>query len=93
MTTVRAFVHDRRIDIPAPEDLPDGTEVVLTIGTPHSDNGPLPPSEIAMVLAAMNQLEPLELSLEEAADLDAWERRLNEHGIQHTENGIKQVFP
>ncbi len=26
MTTVRTVIHDRRIDVPAPDDLPDGTE-------------------------------------------------------------------
>ena len=34
MTTIRAVIHDRRIDVPAPNELPDGTEVVLTIGKP-----------------------------------------------------------
>ena len=33
MTTVRTVIHDRRIEIPAPDDLADGKELILTIGT------------------------------------------------------------
>jgi hypothetical protein len=33
VTTVRTVIHDRRIEIPAPADLADGTQVILTIGT------------------------------------------------------------
>ena len=57
MTTVRTVIHDRRIEVPAPEDLPDGTEVILTIGTDVADDdGPMSPEEIARVLAAMGQI-------------------------------------
>ncbi len=35
MTTVRTVIHDRRIELPAPEDLVDGTEVILTISSPR----------------------------------------------------------
>jgi hypothetical protein len=31
MTSIRAVVHDRRIDVPAPDDLPDGTEVEIRL--------------------------------------------------------------
>lgn len=71
MTTVRAVIHDRRIEVPAPEDLPDGTEVVLSIVA--DDDGPMSPEEIARVLAAMEKLQPLEVPDDVAADLDAWE--------------------
>jgi hypothetical protein len=76
MTTIRAVIHDRRIDVPAPSDLPDGTEVHLTIGTDvPDDNGPMSPEEIARVHAAMQTLLPLDTPDEVAADLDAWERK------------------
>jgi hypothetical protein len=41
MTSIRAVVHDRRIELPAPEDLPDGTEVLV-------DLTPLPPGKIGL---------------------------------------------
>jgi hypothetical protein len=94
VTTVRTVIHDRRIEVPAPEDLPDGTEVVLTIGADVADDdGPVSPEEIARVLAAMRRMQPLEIPDDVAADLDAWERKLNQHGIDHAENGIENVFP
>ncbi len=93
MTTVRAVIHDRRIEVPAPEELPDGTEVILTIGTDVADDdGPMSPEEIARVLAAMGRLQPLEIPDDVAADLDAWERKLNQHGIDHADKGIEDAF-
>jgi hypothetical protein len=90
VTIVRTVIHDRRIEVPAREDLADGTEVVLTIGTGVGvvdDDGPMPPEEIARVLAAMGRLQPLEIPDDVAADLDAWERSLNQHGIDHADEG------
>lgn len=31
MTSIRTVIHDRRIEIPAPDDLPDGTEVEIDL--------------------------------------------------------------
>ena len=57
MTTVRTVIHDRRIEIPAPEDLPDSTQFVLIIGTDVADpDGPMPSEEITRVLASMDQM-------------------------------------
>ena len=93
MTTVRTVIHDRRIEVPAPDDLPDGTEVVLTIGTDVADpDGPVSSEEITRVLAAMDQMQPLEIPDDVAADLDAWERNLNQHGIDHADNGDEDAF-
>ena len=60
--------------------------MILTIGTDVvDDDGPMSPAEIARVLAAMGQLQPLEIPDDVAADLDAWERKLNQHGIDHAD--------
>jgi hypothetical protein len=88
MTTVRTVIHDRRIEVPAPDDLADGTEVILTIGTDViDDEGPMTPAEVSRVLAAMARLQPLEIPDEVAADLDAWERKLNQRGTDHADEG------
>ena len=88
MTTVRTVIHDRRIEVPAPEDLADGTEVILTIDTDVvDDDGPMSPEEIARILAAMGRLQPLEIPDDVAADLDDWDRRLNQRGIDHADEG------
>jgi hypothetical protein len=86
MTTIRTVIHDRRIDVPAPCELADGTEVRLTIGTcPPDEDGPMSPDEIARVHAAMQTLLPLEIPDEIAADLGDWERKVNQYGIDNTE--------
>jgi hypothetical protein len=93
VTTVRTVIHDRRIEVPAPDDLADGTEVILTIGTDAvDDDGPMPPEEIARVLAAMELLQPLEIPDDVAAELDAWERKLNQHGIDDADRGAEDAF-
>jgi hypothetical protein len=93
VTTVRTVIHNRKIEVPAPEDLADGTEVILTIGTDVvDDNGPMSPPEIARVLAAMGQLQPLEIPDDVAADLDDWERKLNQHGIDHADRDGEDRF-
>ncbi len=92
MTIVRTVIHDRRIEIPAPDDLADGTEVIVTIGTDVvDDDGPMSPAEIARVLAAMGRLQPLEIPDDVAADLDTWERKLNQHGIDHADEDGEDV--
>jgi hypothetical protein len=94
MTTIKTTIRNRRVDVPAPDDLPDGTEVVLTIGVSGSDeNEPMSPGEIARVLTAMQKLEPLEVPEDVAADLDDWERKINQHGIDHDNKGMEDVFP
>ncbi|OWK43285.1 hypothetical protein FRUB_02884 [Fimbriiglobus ruber] len=50
------------------------------------------PEEITRTLAAMQQLRPLNIPDEVAADLDAWERQLNQHGIDNGDKGIEDAF-
>ena len=93
MTTIKTTIRNRRIDVPAPCEIPDGTEVILTIQASEGlDNEPLPPEEIARVLAAMQKLEPLDIPQDVAADLDAWERRINQRGLEHRDPSAEDVF-
>ena len=72
MTTLRATIHGRRLEVDVPADWPDGAEVeICPVG--HEGNGAsaaLSPAEIASTLAAMDRIEPLELT--EAEEV-AWE--------------------
>jgi hypothetical protein len=77
MTTIRAVIRDRRIDVPAPSDLPDGTEVLLTIGTDGPDEEleegwDNSPEGIAAWLKWYDSLQPLIFTPEEEADTQAW---------------------
>ena len=93
VTTVRTVIHDRRIEVPAPEELPDGTEVVLTIKTQgNDDDGPMSPEEIAHVLSSMARVQSLEIPDDVEADLAEWERKLDQHSIENADKGIEDVF-
>jgi hypothetical protein len=75
ITTIKTTIRNRRIEVPAPSEIPDGVEVILTIQASAAlENEPMPPEEISRVLAAMRKLEPLDIPEDVAADLDAWER-------------------
>lgn len=72
MTTIKAVVRNGRIELDEPLDLPDGT--VLQIRVPDEvgkdSDAPMSPEEIQQVLAAMDQMEPLQMT---DAELAAWE--------------------
>src|SRR5262249_102581 len=76
MTTLTAIVRNGRRESPNPFDLRDGTEVqlwLLSMGDIPSgteDDRPMSPEEIARTRAAMEKVEPLDLTDEERA---AWE--------------------
>jgi len=77
MTTMTAVVRNGRLELPTPIDLPDGTEVEIRLPEPEGtdsslvDEGPMTPEEIARTLAAMEKIEPLEMSDEERSVLTA----------------------
>ncbi len=92
MTTIKASVRNRRIDVPAPSDIPDGTEIMLTIAESDGCNA-MSSEEIARVLTAMNNLELWEFPECVADDLDEWERKISQHGIEHRDADMENVFP
>jgi hypothetical protein len=52
----------------------------------------MPAEEITRVLAAMGRMQPLEIPDDVAAELDAWERKLNGHGIDDADRGAEDAF-
>lgn len=91
-SVLKGFIRDGRVEVDEPIDLPDGTEVLLTPHTTGGGDGPVTAAEVARILAAMRRLRPLEIPDDVAADLDAWERELNQHGIDRAEAGIEDAF-
>jgi hypothetical protein len=77
MNTMTAIVRNGQIELPRPIDLPDGTEVEIRLPEAagadsfQAHEGLLTPEEIARTLAAMEKIEPLEMSDEERAALEA----------------------
>ena len=69
---IRATVQGGRLEIDVPADSPDGTEVEVYAIEPGIQDAAemMSAEEIAQTLAAMNQVEPLEITATERA---AWE--------------------
>ena len=71
MTWIKATVTGGRLNVDVPPDWPDGTEVEIhPLEKAAADDDAMSPEEIARLLAAMDQLEPLHLTDAERA---AWE--------------------
>jgi hypothetical protein len=77
MITITAVVRNGQVELPRPLELPDGTAVEIRLLEPAgTDSGPgqdapLTPDEIARTLAAMDKVEPFEMTEEERAALAA----------------------
>lgn len=50
------------------------------------------PSEIAQTLAAMDKVQPFDMTEEERTSADAWEKKVNEHTIANLDSGIEDIF-
>jgi len=87
-TLIRGIVRDGKVEVNDRIDLPEGTEVAIS---PLDDDTPPSPEEIARVLAAMDKLEPFEMTPEEVADHEAWERQINEYTKANFEREMKDV--
>lgn len=68
MTTIKATIQNGRIEPHEPLNLPEGTEVEITV--PETDDEPMSQAEIDRILAAMDRMEPLQMT---DAELAAWE--------------------
>ena len=91
MTIVKTQVRNRRIEVPAPNGIPDGREVTLTI-VENDDRAPLPPEEISRILAAMKKMAPWDIPANVSADLDAWEKKINQRGLEHRDPSSEGAF-
>jgi len=71
MDAIKTFVLNGRVELEAPDDWPEGTEVIVEripdaprLGL-REDDWPTTPEEIAHHLSLMDQIEPLLLTAEE----------------------------
>ncbi len=77
MTVLRAVVKDGKIELEAPGDWPEGTEVRIepipasgSVGI-RDEDWPDTPEGIARHVALMDRIEPLEMTAEEEASWEA----------------------
>jgi hypothetical protein len=92
MSAIRATWKNGQIVPDQPVDWPEGLELQVEPLPAIADNASVSPEEIARTLAAMDRVEPLELSDQEKADLDAWEQKVNAYGIANMDRGVQDVF-
>jgi len=95
---VKGIVLKGRVEVAEPIDLPDGSEVTITgkangkLRTSADGDRPMNSDEISATLAAMNKVEPFDMTDEERARADAWERKINDYTMANLDSGIKDVF-
>ena len=90
MSTLKGIIRNGQVIVIGPTDLPDGTEVeILPVSLSALDHeGQLTLDEIARTLAAMEKIEPFEMTDGERAAIEAdrqarkeWEKaHFDEHG-------------
>lgn len=96
---VKGVIHNGRVEVAEPINLPEGSEVIIschsngaTMDFPNNDR-PMTPSEIAESITAMDKIEPFDMTDEERAIADAWEKKINDYTIENMDRNIKEVFP
>jgi hypothetical protein len=95
---IKGVIRNGRVEVAEPINLPDGSEVTISSHANGkspvlSDNDlPMTASEIAATLAAMDKVEPFEMTDEDRADADAWELKVNEYTVANLDRGIEDVF-
>lgn len=72
LVLTKAVIRGGQVEVDEPINLPDGSEVEVSLLSPENvttGDDELSPQEIAHLLTAMDQMEPLELTADERA---AW---------------------
>jgi len=98
VTTIKATVSGRRLELDVPADWPDGTEVEIHPVHSSSENGDdqLSEEEIARTLAAMELIEPFGMTAAEIADWEAERqtRKAHDKAIfeEHAEK-LRKMWP
>lgn len=95
LIVIKGIIQHGQVIVNEPINLPDGSEVTIT-GRPHEkfigledDDRPMTAAEIVQTLAAMDKMEPFDISPQEQAEASAWEKKVNEHTIANMDKGIE----
>ena len=89
MTTITATIQGGRLEVDAPAEWPDGTRVEIHAINSSRDDDIRSPEEIATVLAAIDAMEPVEMTAEERAawhtDREARKKREKDNFMKHAD--------
>ena len=100
MSTLKATVHGRRIEVMAPDELPDGTEVLVEV-TPLS-RGKIgiresewrdDPEALADWDRWIQRIEPIELTPEERAEHERFEEEFRRYNIEAVRKQMEEGAP
>jgi hypothetical protein len=98
LIVMKGVVQNGQVIVEEPINLPNGSEVTITAipranlaGVADSDR-PMTPEEIARTLAAMDRIEPFDISPEEEVEAAAWEKKVNAYAIANTDKGLEDLF-
>jgi hypothetical protein len=94
MKTIKGRVKAGHLELDEPIEWPEGTPIEIR-PVDAADNGDalMTPEEIAGILAAMDRVEPFEMTATEQAELESWGRKVKEHSIKNIDKDIEDVFP
>lgn len=88
----KGVIKEGQVVVPRPIELPDGSEVMISACEPEDEDRPMTPEEIAAALAAMEKVEPFDMSPEDEAAAIAWEKELNDYTIAKMEKEVEDLF-
>lgn len=102
MASIKTIVRDGRIELKAPDDLPDGTEVLVDV----IPSCPIPscpekigldesewrndPQALADWAAWLPTIEPIELTLEEQAARDRFDEEFRRFNIEAVQKAMRE---
>jgi len=94
---MKGVIRAGQVEVAEPINLPDGSEVTITghadiAAEIADDERPMSPHEIAATLAAMARVEPFDMSDDERASADAWEKTVNDYSVANADRGIEDVL-
>ena len=61
------------------------------LGEGDTDHSPTP-EEIAAMLAAMDKVEPFDMTDEERAEAEVWEKKVHDYTIANMDKGMEDLF-
>lgn len=93
MEAIRATWKNGQIVFDRQVHWPEGCRLVIEPEDTLDQDGPMTPDEIARTLAAMEKVQPFEMTEEERADIEAWRQKVKEYTIANMHKGIEELFP
>jgi hypothetical protein len=88
---LKGVIRNGRVEVAEPINLPDGSEVIIT--SQIDGDRAMNQIEIAEAFAAMAKVEPLDMTEEEHAKANDWEKKVNAYTITNMDKCIEDAFP